>query len=207
MKREFLKNLGIEGLTDEVIEKIMKENGADIEATKAKADKTQEIENLKSEIKSKDELIASTNSEIEKFKGMNIEEIQKQVETLKQTNAEFETKSKAEKEAFEKQLADQQYDFKVKEFVNSQKFTSDFAKKAFEAEFKTQGFKIGEDGNFMGGNDYLKTFGEKNQGVFAVEEAAKEETTLPKLVTSTNGDQGQDKGLFNFSFTPVNKKE
>ena len=36
MKREFLKNLNIEGLTDEIINKIMEENGKDVEAVKAK---------------------------------------------------------------------------------------------------------------------------------------------------------------------------
>lgn len=202
MKREFLKNLGIEGLTDEVIEKIMKENGADIESAKAKADKTQELENLKSQLKEKEGQLANVNSEIEKFKGMNIEEIQKQVETLKTQNAEFETKSKADKEAFEKQIADQQYDFKVKEFVNSQKFTSDFAKKAFENEFKAQGFKTGEDGNFMGANDYIKSFGEKNQGVFVVEETT--ETKKPPEFTTNNTNQTASKetGL-HFNFTPL----
>jgi len=212
MKREFLKGLTIEvdgkqiNLSDAVIDSIIGENGKDIEATKAKADKSQEIENLKSQLKEKDTQLANVNSEIEKFKGMNIEEIQKQVETLKTQNSEFETKSKADKEAFDKQLADQQYDFKVKEFVNSQKFTSDFAKKAFENEFKAQGFKTGEDGNFMGANDYLKSFGEKNQGIFVVEEAPSNEPKLPEFTTgNTNQTTPAETGM-NFNFTTVRPK-
>ena len=60
MKREFLKGLTIEvdgkqiNLSDAVIDSIIGENGKDIEATKAKADKSQEIENLKSQLKEKD---------------------------------------------------------------------------------------------------------------------------------------------------------
>ena len=55
MKRDFIKGLNIEGLTDEIIDKIMTENAKDIQREQLKAEKsTQEIENLKSEIKTKD---------------------------------------------------------------------------------------------------------------------------------------------------------
>jgi len=191
MNRKFLEELkiGDQSLTKEQIDSIMAENGKDVEVTKAKADKTQEIENLKTELATVNTKLGEANVQIEKFTGLDVEGIKKEADEWKNKYTEFENKSKSDKEAFEKQLQDQQYDFKVKEFVNSQKFTSDFAKKAFENEFKTQGFKIGEDGNFMGGNDYLKTFGEKNQGVFTVEEAPKEETKIPTLVSSTNNGQ------------------
>ena len=88
MKRDWLKNLKIEvdgkevNLTDAIIDSIISENGKDIEATKAKADKTQEIENLKSEIKTKDEQLANINSEMEKFKTMDIEGIKNKVTEL-----------------------------------------------------------------------------------------------------------------------------
>ena len=38
MKREFLKNLGIDGLTDEAIEKIMSEHGKTVKLTTDKLD-------------------------------------------------------------------------------------------------------------------------------------------------------------------------
>lgn len=81
MKREFLENLGLE---KEVIDKIMDENGKDINAEKAKATaKDDEIKALK-------EQVETANKEIKSYKDMNIEEIQKSVETWKTTAKEHE---------------------------------------------------------------------------------------------------------------------
>jgi hypothetical protein len=200
MKREFLKGLGIEGLTDEAIEKIMAENGKDIEVTKAKADKSQEIENLQAELKSKDDLLNETKTQIEKFKGMDIEGVQKQADEWKNKYSEFEANAKAEKEAYEKKLADQNYEFAVKDFVGQHKFVNDFVKNAFTEDLKKQGFKLQEDGSLLGVNDYIKGFQEKNQGVFVVETP----DNAPKLDISapTNGGQPQSNG-FNFNFSSV----
>ena len=79
MKKEELIALGVD---EEVAKKIMAINGTDIENAKAKADKTQEIENLKSEIKTKDEQLANINSEMEKFKTMDTEGIKNKVTEL-----------------------------------------------------------------------------------------------------------------------------
>jgi len=170
MKREMLKELGLE---DEAIEKIISENGKDIEATKAKSDKSQEIENLKLEIKTKDDLIANTNSEMEKFKTMDIEGIKNKVTELEGKNKEYETQLATSKETYEKQIADQQYDFAVREFTGQHKFANDFVKDAFINDFKTKGLKL-EDGKFLGADDHVKNFMEKNPGVFATEEAPKD---------------------------------
>lgn len=81
MKREFLEGLGLE---KEVIDKIMEENGKDINAEKAKATaKDDEIKTLK-------EQVETANKEIKSYKDMNIEEIQKSVETWKTTAKEHE---------------------------------------------------------------------------------------------------------------------
>lgn len=81
MKREFLENLGLE---KEVIDKIMDENGKDINAEKAKSTaKDDEIKALK-------EQVETANKEIKSYKDMNIEEIQKSVETWKTTAKEHE---------------------------------------------------------------------------------------------------------------------
>lgn len=167
MKREELLSLGIE---EDVVNKIMAINGKDIEKTKQAAEKINtELENLKAELKSKDELITNANSEIEKFKSLDVEGIKAQAEEWKNKYAEFENQTKAEKEAFAKQLADKDYEFAVKEFTSKHKFTNDFVKEAFVETFKKQGFKL-EEGKFLGAEDYIKTFGEKNPGVFVTEE-------------------------------------
>lgn len=206
MKREFLKSLKIEvdgkevNLTDAIIDSIIGENGKDIEAAKAKADKSQEIENLKNELKSKDDLLNETKTQIEKFKGMDIEGIQKQAEEWKNKYTEFENQTKSEKENFQKQLQEKDYEFAVKEFVGQHKFTNDFVKNAFIEDFKKQGFKLQEDGKLLGADDYIKGFQEKNQGVFVVE--APPTDPIPEIVKPTGGQPPKDTG-FNFNFTPV----
>lgn len=81
MKREFLEGLGLE---KEVIDKIMEENGKDINAEKAKANaKEDEIKTLK-------EQVETANKEIKSYKDMNIDEIKQSVETWKTTAKEHE---------------------------------------------------------------------------------------------------------------------
>ena len=211
MKREFLKGLTFKvgdqdvTLPEEVINNIIAENGKDIEGTKAKLNG--QIENLQSEIETKDKQLTNINSEMEKFKTMDIEGIKNKVTELENKNKEYEIQLATEREANEKKLADQQYDFKLNEYVNGQKFTSDFAKKAYLAELKAQGFKIGEDGTLMGANDYTKQFQEKNPGVFVVEETPKDEPPAPQFTNPANNQQPPQSGGFNFNFTPVNKKQ
>ena len=109
--------------------------------------------------------------------------------------SELEANAKAEREANEKKLQEQQYDFKLNEYVNGQKFTSDFAKKAYLAELKAQGFKLDADGNFLGANEYTEKFKAANQGVFAVEEAPKETTPEVVLKPTNTQPQGKKMGL------------
>lgn len=81
MKREFLEGLGLE---KEVIDKIMEENGKDINAEKAKTTaKDDEIKTLK-------EQIDTANKQIKSYKDMDIDEIKQSVETWKTTAKEHE---------------------------------------------------------------------------------------------------------------------
>ncbi|MFR8744135.1 MAG: phage scaffolding protein [Peptoniphilus sp.] len=81
MKREFLEGLGLE---KDVIDKIMEENGKDINAEKAKATaKDDEIKTLK-------EQVDTANKEIKSYKDMDIDEIKQSVETWKATAKEHE---------------------------------------------------------------------------------------------------------------------
>jgi predicted metal-dependent phosphotriesterase family hydrolase len=201
MKREFIKSLNIEGLTDEIIDKIMSENGKDIQKAQQAAEKINtELENLKAELKSKDELITNANSEIEKFKSLDVEGIKAQAEEWKNKYAEFESQTKAEKEAFAKQLAEKDYEFAVKEFTAQHKFTNDFVKDAFVETFKKQGFKL-EDGKFLGAEDYIKTFGEKNPGVFITEEPNPD--PVPQIVRPGGQNPPGDNKGFNFNFHTI----
>lgn len=83
MKREFLEDLGLE---KDVIDKIMDENGKDIELAKKPGEtKDAEIEALKNQLK-------EANDEIKPYKDMNIDEIKESLESWK-TKAEDHEKA------------------------------------------------------------------------------------------------------------------
>lgn len=210
MKREFLKGLGIEGLSDEVIDKIMTENGKDIEKQKQLTEKSDEkIKNLESEIETKDKTLTDATAQIEKFKGMDVEGIKKAADDWETKFKESQLKAEEDRAKAAQQLEEKDYEFAVKDFVGQHKFSNDFVKDAFVQNFKTQGFKL-DNGKFLGADDYVKTFGEKNPGVFAVEEVAKDTTTntnnnqFPQIVKPIDGSQAADttKG-FGFNFVGV----
>lgn len=85
MKREFLK--AIEGLSDEAIDKIMAENGKDIEATKSKYS---DYESIKTDLKTAQDTIG----ELEKSKG-DAAALQKTIDEYKAADAKREADAKA----------------------------------------------------------------------------------------------------------------
>ena len=71
MKTDFLKGLN---LSQEVIDKIMAENGKDIAAEQKKAEKiTQERDGYKLKAESLETQVNDANAEIQKFKDMDID--------------------------------------------------------------------------------------------------------------------------------------
>lgn len=95
MKREFLEELKID---KEVIDKIMAENGKDIEAEKQKVTAKQtELDGLKTQLK-------EANTQIESFKGKDIEGIKKAAD-------EWKVKAETAQTEAEKQIAQLQFDY------------------------------------------------------------------------------------------------
>lgn len=183
MKREFLKS--IEGLTDEAIEKIIAENGKDIEATKLKADKSQEIEKIQSELNTTKQTLEAANVQIKSFEGLDVEGIKKSADDWKTKYETFEAQSKAEKEKWEKDLKDQQYDFTVKESIGGFKFPNELTKEAFYNKLKAKNLPI-ENNKLLGLDDYVKEIGEQNPGMFIAEQATNEPQIQFAAATSTS---------------------
>jgi len=90
MNREFLKSLGLE---DEAIEKIMAENGRDIEKFKSDA-KAKETE-----LASTKKQLVDANKEIESFKEMDVEAIKKAADDYKTKYEQAEKDAQAQIEA------------------------------------------------------------------------------------------------------------
>jgi len=116
MKRDFLKELGLD---DEAINKIMAENGKDINNAKGESEKVAaELEQAKAELN-------AANETLEKFK--DYDNVKADVENYK---AELE-KSKAE---FEKKINGMELEAKVKEFTGAKKFVNDLTRNAINSQ-------------------------------------------------------------------------
>lgn len=156
MKREFLKELGLE---DDVISKIMKEHGKTIQ----KMDDTIEtyrgkISELQTDIATKSKDYEDLNKEHMLSKA-KIEEFEKvDIDGLKNSIQEWENK-----------YNQREYDLSVDKYMQNYKFTSELAKEATISKFKEQKFKL-KDGKLDGAEEYMKKFMEENKSAFVIED-------------------------------------
>ena len=85
MKREFLKELGI---ADDVLDKIMVENGKDIESLKTQVEKDKNaISALTTERDGLKTQLADANKQIDGFRDLDIEGVKKQADEWKASTA------------------------------------------------------------------------------------------------------------------------
>lgn len=102
MKREFLKNLGLE---DEVIDKVMTENGNDLTNLKTT------IATLQDDIKIKDGVIETKNTKISELEKVDIEALK----TAEYERGKAEGSAEVEKFKFQNALESKLKDFNVKD--------------------------------------------------------------------------------------------
>lgn len=180
MKREFLEGLGIE---KDIVDKVMAENGKDIE--KAKKD----YETLGVTVSDLEVQLEDANKQIEGFKGMDIDEIKKNAKEYKE---KFE---KNEKESKEK-IAQLKYEHGLASYVDKFEFVSDRVKKSIIEDLKSKEFKL-EDGNFLGADEYMEKLKENEPTSFAVV-GEKDVPDIPRFVRPAGNpsDGGIDKETF-----------
>lgn len=132
MKKEELIALGVE---EEVAKQILVINGRDI----GKHKKLAEAYRIDME---------KANDELEKFKDVNIDELNKQINDWK---AKYET----ETQALNDQLKSQAVEFKAQSYLSKFQFTSERVKSSIMADFMKQGFEVDENGVFVGADEYM----------------------------------------------------
>lgn len=167
MKREFLKGI-IEGITEEQLTKILDANGNEVSEAKAKVDELQE--NLRAVTTERDGLknqIAQRDSDLA--------DLQKKVEG----QTELETQLRESKEKYENdtkqlkaQIEQQATDFKKENFLNTYKYSSVAAKEGIKAAFDKKGFKLDDNGVFIGAKEYMDSLmsNEDYKGAFVFEQ-------------------------------------
>lgn len=222
MKRETLAELfkaaNIEAPKD-VVDKIMAENGNDIEAEKAKV--TQAEANFAAEKSKAAGLatqLADRDKDIETLKGQagNSAELQTKLTELqtKYTNdtKNLQTQLDTEKTEAQKKLDAQKTDFAIEKFFAPLPFASELARKAAIAEFKTKDFKTDESGKFLGATEWLEDLKKNDAAAFKAEEG--ENTPPPAFVGAAGGagtppGSGASGAFKGFGFTHIRepKKE
>lgn len=191
MKRSFLKELGLDS---EVIDKIMSENGKDIEKYKS------EIEDYVSEIKELKSNAVDNSKAIEE--AVKAKEKELRDEFKEKENGHKEIFEKADKydsvfkelEALKQATSDKEYTQNIENFFKENKidFTSSFAKEAIINKFKENEFKLKDDEFGEDAVAFIKGLQESNKDAFKSNEqvtnAKSTYTYEPKGSNLSDGD-------------------
>lgn len=169
------------------------------------AAKAKEIETLNGTISTRDTDLETLKNQLEAA-GVDATKLQEATESL----AALQTKYDGDMKAYKDQLKKQAYEFAVKEFTNTQKFTSAAAKRDFERSLLAKELKMDKD-KILGADDFVTSYKADNADAFVVETpdgagaTPPDEDTTPHFVHPTQGGQGgtDPTGGFHFNFTGV----
>lgn len=171
MKREFLEGLGLE---KETVDKIMAENGADLEREKAKTTAA------KADLADAHGKLSAAQTELDGLKkaGGDIGKLQQQLTDLQ---------GKYDKDTSELkgQLADRDYSDAITRAITGKalKFSSKSAERAFTAALKEKKLEL-KDGELTGLDDFIKEQKEADPDAFAPDKAP------PRIVGPMGGGGG-----------------
>jgi len=168
MKREFLEGLGLE---KETVDKIMAENGSDLEREKNKATLA------RADLADAQGKLTAAQGELETLRKSNgdIAAVQKQL-------SELQAKYDADIAERDAKLADRDYSDAITRAISGKalKFSSKSAERAFVAALKEQKLEL-KDGELAGLDDFIKAQKKADPGAFAPDKPA------PRFLTGGSG--------------------
>ena len=155
------------------------------------------------DIKSKDDAISQLNTTISQ-RDTDLADLQTKLKDagtdatkLSELQANFDNlqnKYTTDMQAYQQQLADQKYDFAVKEYANSLEFTSQAAKRDFVRAMHDEKLKMKGD-MLIGADDFKTAYGTDNADAFVVKgettPAPENGTNKPQFVSTTPGTPAQ----------------
>ena len=192
---EILKSVGIEVPADkkEAFDKEVLENYKTVSEVNLIRGKLENAESERDTYKNKyDEDIKKRDADLEdlqkklKNAGVDAEKLKK----LETDLATLKTTYEESKGEYEKKLADQAYEFALKQKVDGLKFSSNSAKKAFIADAMKEEMKI-KDGELQGFDSFVKSYKENDAGAFISEEPNKQDP--PHFSGKSTGTDSQQK--------------
>ena len=176
---EILKSVGIEVPADkkEAFDKEVLENYKTVSEVNLIRGKLEKAESERDTYKNKyDEDIKKRDADLEdlqkKLKNAGVDA--EKLKTLETDLATLKTTYEESKGEYEKKLADQAYEFALKQKVDGLKFSSNSAKKAFIADAMKEEMKI-KDGELQGFDSFVKSYKENDAGAFISEDPNKQD--------------------------------
>ncbi len=123
-------------------------------------------------------------ADLGKFDGVDVEALKKQI-----ADAQAEAKKAEENAAAE--LAKRDYADAVAKQVDTLKFSSEAAKKAFTADLIAQELKL-KDGSLMGFTDFVESYKKADAGAIIDKEAAEKKAKFTESMSSTGGGEKKE---------------
>ena len=192
---EILKSVGIEVPADkkEAFDKEVIENYKTVSEVNLIRGKLENAESERDTYKNKyDEDIKKRDADLEdlqkKLKNAGVDA--EKLKTLETDLATLKTTYEESKGEYEKKLADQAYEFALKQKVDGLKFSSNSAKKAFIADAMKEEMKI-KDGELQGFDSFVKSYKENDAGAFISEDPNKQDP--PHFSGKSTGTDSQQK--------------
>ena len=125
---------------------------------------TEQIEVLNGNISTRDEDLAKLQEQLEKAG-----EDKTKLAELSDNLTSLQSKYDADIKGYQEKMQQQSYEFAVKEFANTKKFTSNAAKRDFVNSMLKKQLSM-EDGKILGREDFAEKYAEENADAFMVEE-------------------------------------
>lgn len=172
MKREFLEGLGLD---KETVDKIMTENGADIEREKAKTTQA------KADIADAHQQLEARTKDLEQLKATAGD-----AEASKKALEELQAKYSQETKEYKAQIAERDYADAITRAISGKalKFSSKAAERDFIASVKAKKMEL-KDGELTGLDDFIKAQREADPYAFAPDKE-------PPRIVAPNGQQNYD---------------
>ena len=174
--------------------------------------KDTQMEGLNTQITTLNETIATRDTDLTNLQNQ-LAEAGQDATKLAELTTQFTTlqqKYETDTQNYQNQMRQQSYEFAVREFANTKKFTSQAAKRDFTQAMIARGLQM-EGNKLIGGEDFVSIYSAENADAFAVEAPAPTPAPtpapapapVPEIIAPTPGptpDGGKDGGFsFNFS--------
>ena len=174
-----------------------------------------QVEALNGTITTRDEDLANLQKQLE-LAG----EDKTKLEALNTQMSDLQTKYEADTKSYEDKLRQQSYEFAVKEYANTQQFSSKASKRDFIRAMIDKGLTM-EGDKLIGADDFRETYAVDNEDAFVkpepepapeptpepVPEPTEPTAPIPTFVASTSGAPQADDDSFDFGLVGVRAHE